>query len=179
MIRISAAVSIPISKASTSCGAVRKDEVLDHRLQLCGLRIKGEPAPGDRAESVMDAVVRGLESGWSKRGGVTGEHDLRFAGRVLSELVRGVDQHRLKSDHRSRAIFDRAVMGDFQLPDHLDGAVGGFGFRGCELGEDGAGSVLGVESVGFPDQAPHPPVGPVHLDHAMSVPADERGQAGM
>ena len=74
----------------------------------------------------------------------------------------------------------RGIVGDFQVSDHLHGAVCGLGFRCCESGESGesgAGRAGRIEGVGFPDETTHSPVGPVDFDDPMSVAADEGRQA--
>ena len=106
-----------------------------------------------------------------------GEHDLGFLDHVVAELFGGVDQHRFQGDHCRGAVLDRDIVGDFQLPDHLNGAISGLGFRGREPGEDGARSVLCVEGIGLADQAPHQLTGAVDFDDAVPGASDKGGQA--
>ena len=63
----------------------------------------------------------------------------RTAGdeRAIGEGLQGLSQHRWRIDedlferaHRGGAGFDRAISCDFELPHHLDGAVGRLGRRG-------------------------------------------------
>jgi hypothetical protein len=119
----------------------------------------------------------GVSLGGPKSSEVPGEHDLCLAGGIVAELVGAVDEHRFESDHRRGAIFHGRVVGDFQLPDHLDSPVRSLRLRGRVAGQHSAGSVLRVESVGFSDEATDAAVGPVNLDDAVSAPPDERCQA--
>ena len=89
---------------------------------------------------------------------------------------RCVHDHRFEGDLRCRAIVNRGVMGDFQLPDHLHGPVGGLRDRCCEPCEDGSGCVFRIERVGLAVESAQAPVWSGDLDDLVTVTSQERGE---
>jgi hypothetical protein len=89
-----------------------------------------------------------------------------------------MDEHCLYGDHRRGTVFHACVVGNFQLPDHLNYPISGLGFRGRKAGQNSPCGVFGIEGVGLPDQSPNPAVGPINFPNAVPVASDERGQPG-
>ena len=106
---------------------------------------EGEPATGQCPERVFPGCDGRVE--WTRS-------QSRTAGdeRAIGEGLQGLSQHRWRIDedlferaHRGGAGFDRALSCDFELPHHLDGAVGRLGRRGGLPREHRAGGRLRVD----------------------------------
>ena len=103
---------------------------------------------------------------------------------AIGEGLQGLLQHRRRIDedlferaHRGGAGFDRAISCDFELPHHLDGAVGRLGRRGGLPREHRAGGRLSVDSVRLARGSTQTPIGAIHFHDPMTRAADRTGQA--
>ena len=110
----------------------------------------------------------------------------RTAGdeRAIGEGLQGLSQHRWRIDedlferaHRGGAGFDRAISCDFELPHHLDGAVGRLGRRGGLPREHRAGGRLSVDSVRLARGSTQTPIDSIHFHDPMTRAVDRTGQA--
>ena len=110
----------------------------------------------------------------------------RTAGdeRAIGEGLQGLSQHRWRIDedlferaHRGGAGFDRAISCDFELPHHLDGAVGRLGRRGGLPREHRAGGRLRVDSVRLARGSTQTPIDSIHFHDLMTRAVDRTGQA--
>ena len=95
----------------------------------------------------------------------------------LAELRWCRDDEGLEGDEGLAPRLDRGVLGDLDLADHLDLAVGRPGRGGGPAGQDGAGGVLGVEGIALAVHAPITPVGSVDLDHPVTPATQVAGDA--
>ena len=138
---------------------------------------EGEPATGQWPERVFPGCDGRVE--WTRS-------QSRTAGdeRAIGEGLQGLSQYRWRIDedlferaHRGGAGFDRAISCDFELPHHLDGAVGRLGRRGGLPREHRAGGRLSVDSVRLARGSTQTPIDSIHFHDPMTRAVDRTGQA--
>ena len=177
IITIAAAVLEPTAKPSRRVGdvsAVSRARCRSY-VVISSARVSQRRA-SDRSVCFPDATGVSSGPGRSPAQRVTSARSVRACKGCYARRWR-IDEDLFKRAHRGGAGFDRAISCDFELPHHLDGAVGRLGRRGGLPREHRAGGRLRVDSVRLARGSTQTPIDSIHFHDPMTRAVDRTGQA--